>query len=143
MELQEGGGCTAGSPGDFPGGRRVYDAEQQADHQVAPEQPGELLGHFRRAAAEQSVGPDVSDEAWAEAASSRINAHAVAHLSKLWATFRTRTVQYEVTDTIEKLGGRKPKTFAEFVAEEKLFDPMRPWRGRLQGLQPPGAVQCR
>jgi hypothetical protein len=28
--------------------------------------------------------------------------------------------QYEVTDTIEKLGGRKPKTFAEFVATEKL-----------------------
>ena len=32
-------------------------------------------------------------------------------------------MQYEVTDTIEKLGGRKPKTFAEFVAEEKLTFP--------------------
>jgi uncharacterized protein YbjT (DUF2867 family) len=63
---------------------------------------------------------DVSDEFWAEAAGSRINAHAVAHLSKLWATFRTRPAEYEVTDTIEKMGGRKPKTFAEFVAEEKL-----------------------
>jgi uncharacterized protein YbjT (DUF2867 family) len=66
---------------------------------------------------------DVPDEAWAQAASSRVNAHALAHLSKLWATFRTRPARYEVTDTIEKLGGRKPKTFAEFVAEEKLTFP--------------------
>jgi hypothetical protein len=41
----------------------------------------------------------------------------VAHLSKLWATLRTRPQDVQVTDTIEKLGGRKPKTFAEFVAE--------------------------
>jgi uncharacterized protein YbjT (DUF2867 family) len=68
---------------------------------------------------------DVSDESWAEMAGGRINAHAVAHLSKLWATLRTRPVEveYEVTDTIEKLGGRKPKRFAEFVAEEKLSFP--------------------
>jgi hypothetical protein len=157
-------------------GRRVDDAEQQADHQVAPEQSGELLGHVRRTAAEQSAGlglghdrrqggaaglvpegmqragnsysvigqvltvrevvaalarglgrevayQDVDDEVWAEAASSRINTHAVAHLSKLWAAFRTRPRQFEVTDTIERLGGRKPKTFAEFVAEEKLTFP--------------------
>ena len=60
---------------------------------------------------------DVTDESWAEAAGGRINAHAVAHLSKLWATLRTRPLDVEVTDTIEKLGGRRPKTFAEFVAE--------------------------
>jgi hypothetical protein len=66
---------------------------------------------------------DVSDEIWAKAASSRINAHAVAHLSKLWSTFRARPGHYEVTDTIEKLGGRKPKTLAQFVAEEKLTFP--------------------
>jgi uncharacterized protein YbjT (DUF2867 family) len=62
---------------------------------------------------------DVPDEVWAEAASTRLNAHALAHLSKLWATFRSRPAKYEVTDTIEKLGGYAPKTFAEFVAEEK------------------------
>lgn len=63
---------------------------------------------------------DVSDELWADAAGSRLNAHALAHLSKLWANFRARPAEFEVTDTIEKLGGRQPKTFAEFVAEENL-----------------------
>ena len=50
------------------------------------------------------------------------NAHAVAHLSKLWANFRAPRAgdtNFKVTDTIEKLGGRRPKTFAEFVAEER------------------------
>jgi uncharacterized protein YbjT (DUF2867 family) len=61
---------------------------------------------------------NVTDESWAEAAGSRINAHAVAHLSKLWAALRTQPQDVEVTDTIEKLGGRQPKTFAEFVATE-------------------------
>jgi uncharacterized protein YbjT (DUF2867 family) len=60
---------------------------------------------------------NVTDEAWAEAAGKRINAHAVAHLSKLWAALRSGPQDVEVTDTIEKLGGRRPKTFAEFVAE--------------------------
>ncbi|TWF76154.1 uncharacterized protein YbjT (DUF2867 family) [Pseudonocardia hierapolitana] len=60
---------------------------------------------------------NVTDEAWAEAAGSRINAHAVAHLSKLWAALRSGPQDVEVTDTIEKLSGRRPKTFAEFVAE--------------------------
>ena len=64
--------------------------------------------------------PARADQAWAEAASSRINAHAVAHLTKLWATFRTRPAQYDVTGTIEQFGGRKPKTLAEFAAEERL-----------------------
>lgn len=64
---------------------------------------------------------EVSDEFWAEAVGSRINAHAVAHLSKLWASLRDRqgVETYEVTPTIEQLGGREPKTFAEFVAEER------------------------
>jgi uncharacterized protein YbjT (DUF2867 family) len=70
---------------------------------------------------------DVPDPVWAQAAGTRLNAHAVAHLSKLWANFRTRrggTDDFAVTDTIEKLGGRKPKTFDEFVVEEKLSFPV-------------------
>lgn len=69
---------------------------------------------------------DITDESWAEAAGSRINAHAVAHLSKLWAALRTQPQGVEVTDTIEKLGGRRPKTFAEFVAEERAAQPSGP-----------------
>jgi uncharacterized protein YbjT (DUF2867 family) len=60
---------------------------------------------------------NVTDESWAQATGGRINAHAVAHLSKLWAALRTQPQDIEVTDTIEKVGGRRPKTFAEFVAE--------------------------
>jgi uncharacterized protein YbjT (DUF2867 family) len=60
---------------------------------------------------------NVSDETWAESAGGRINSHAVAHLSRLWAALRSGPQDVEVTDTIEKLGGRRPKTFAEFVAE--------------------------
>jgi uncharacterized protein YbjT (DUF2867 family) len=65
---------------------------------------------------------DVPDAAWAEAAATRLNPHAVAHLSKLWANFREpgpRLVEFAVTDTIQALGGRAPKTFDEFVVEEK------------------------
>lgn len=69
---------------------------------------------------------EVSDAFWAEAAAGRVNAHAVAHLSKLWATLRTRPPEYadfNGPETIERLGGRPPRTFAEFVAEEKLTFP--------------------
>ena len=65
---------------------------------------------------------DVPDAAWAEAARTRLNPHAVAHLSKLWANFREpgpRPVEFAVTDTIQGLGGRAPKRFDEFVAEQK------------------------
>jgi uncharacterized protein YbjT (DUF2867 family) len=64
----------------------------------------------------------VPDEVWAQAAGARLNAHAVAHLSKLWAAFRDRRpadAEFAVTDTIAELGGRPPKTFGEFVAEQR------------------------
>jgi uncharacterized protein YbjT (DUF2867 family) len=65
---------------------------------------------------------DVPDAAWAEAAGTRMNSHAVAHLSKLWANFREpgpgRT-EFAVTDTIQDVGGRAPKTFDQFVIEQR------------------------
>src|SRR5712691_11689213 len=54
MKLQEGGCGVAGTSRDFAGVRSLGDAEQQADHRVAPEQPGELLGKFGRTARKQS-----------------------------------------------------------------------------------------
>src|SRR6266853_2899654 len=54
MKLQEGGCGVAGTSRDFAGVRSLGDAEQQVDHQMAPEQPGELLGKFGRTACEQS-----------------------------------------------------------------------------------------
>jgi len=54
MKLQEGGSGIAGTLSDFAGVRSIGDAEQQADLQIAPEQPGELLGKFGRTSCEQS-----------------------------------------------------------------------------------------
>jgi uncharacterized protein YbjT (DUF2867 family) len=63
---------------------------------------------------------EISDEQWRGGALARgVNQHAVEHLSQLWRSIRTAPVQFEVTDTIETLGGRAPKTFEEFVREEK------------------------
>src|SRR4029077_9469423 len=53
MKLQEGGCGGAGTSRDFAGVRSLGDAEQQADHQLAPEQPGELLGKFDRTTREE------------------------------------------------------------------------------------------
>ena len=50
MKLQEGSCCVVGTSSDFAGVRSLGDAEQQADHQIAPEQPGELLDKLGRAA---------------------------------------------------------------------------------------------
>lgn len=76
---------------------------------------------------------EISDEEWRRDALARgINQHAVEHLSHLWRALRTAgrsldTSRFEVTDTIEKLGGAKPKSFEEFVREEQdaLVDPLR------------------
>jgi uncharacterized protein YbjT (DUF2867 family) len=77
----------------------------------------EIVATLARGLGREITYQHLSDEVWANAAASRINAHAIAHLSKLWATLRSQPVDVEVTGTIEELGGRKPKTFAEFVSE--------------------------
>src|SRR5438445_994889 len=53
MKLQEGGCGLAGTSRDFAGVWSLGDAEQQADHQIAPQQPGELLSKFGRTPCEQ------------------------------------------------------------------------------------------
>jgi hypothetical protein len=63
---------------------------------------------------------EVPDKAWADAALCRgYNQHAVEHLSKLWQALRTGSSTYEVPDTILKLAGKSPKTFEEFLQEQK------------------------
>jgi hypothetical protein len=54
MKSQEGGRGVASTSCDFAGVRLLGDAEQQADHQIAPEQPRELLGKFGGTPREQS-----------------------------------------------------------------------------------------
>src|SRR5882762_11816377 len=76
MKLQEGGCGVAGTFSDFAGVRSLGDAEKQADHQIAPEQPGELLGKFGRTACEQSgrlgLGYDFTQGGAAYLASDRV-----------------------------------------------------------------------
>jgi uncharacterized protein YbjT (DUF2867 family) len=63
---------------------------------------------------------EISDEQWRTGALARgVNQHAVEHLSQLWRSIRTAPAQFEVTNTIETMGGREPKTFEQFVSEEK------------------------
>src|ERR1700745_1072869 len=54
MKLQEGGRGVAGTSPDFAGVRPLGDTEQQADQQIAPEQPGKLPGKLGRTTREQS-----------------------------------------------------------------------------------------
>ncbi len=69
---------------------------------------------------------EITDEEWRQETLSRgTNPHAVEHLSQLWRFFRTAglrppAVEFQVTDTIENLGGAKPKTFETFVREEQV-----------------------
>src|SRR5439155_9273762 len=54
IELQESSRRVAGASRDLAGIRPIGDAKQQADHQVSPEQPGELFGHFSGGPAKES-----------------------------------------------------------------------------------------
>ena len=66
---------------------------------------------------------DMDPRQWRSEAQARgLNAHALEHLSSLWKALRAaglnpETARFAVTDTIEKLGGAKPKTFEAFARE--------------------------
>jgi uncharacterized protein YbjT (DUF2867 family) len=69
---------------------------------------------------------EISDEAWRREAQSRgYNEHAIAHLSALWKALRSAAIdpsdpRYAVSDTIETIGGAKPKTFEAFLRASEL-----------------------
>jgi uncharacterized protein YbjT (DUF2867 family) len=66
---------------------------------------------------------EITDDEWRRDALGRgYNAHALEHLSSLWKALRAagldpERARFAVTDTIERLGGAKPKTFEQFVRE--------------------------
>jgi uncharacterized protein YbjT (DUF2867 family) len=79
----------------------------------------DLVAIFERVLGRKVRYQEVPDKAWADAALARgYNPHAIEHLSKLWQSIRTQTRRFEVTDTILKLGGARPKAFEEFVREQ-------------------------
>jgi uncharacterized protein YbjT (DUF2867 family) len=89
----------------------------------------DIVGTFERVLGRTVRYQEVPDKAWADVALARgFNEHAVEHLSKLWQSIRTSSMQYQATDTIEKLGGQRPKTFEEFVREQQAAFKAQPAR---------------
>ena len=86
---------------------------------------GDIITIFGRVLERDLRYEEITDEEWRREAFARgSNPHAVEHLSQLWRFFRTAgqrppAVEFQVTDTIENLGGAKPKTFETFVREER------------------------
>ena len=83
----------------------------------------EIIATFGRVLGREVRYEEISDEEWRSGALGRgVSHHAVEHLSNLWRTFRgfaQRPQKLDVTDTIQKLGRAKPKTFEAFVREEQ------------------------
>jgi uncharacterized protein YbjT (DUF2867 family) len=85
----------------------------------------DIIATFGRVLARDVRYEEISDEEWRRDALARgVNQHAVEHLSQLWRSIRNaglgpEAARFEVTDTIERLGGAQPKTFEEFVREEQ------------------------
>jgi uncharacterized protein YbjT (DUF2867 family) len=83
----------------------------------------EIIATFGKVLARNVHYQEISDEEWRrEAASRNYNPHAIEHLSSLWRAIRGVAIDpkdpnYAVTDTIEKIGGARPKTFETFVRE--------------------------
>jgi uncharacterized protein YbjT (DUF2867 family) len=83
----------------------------------------EIIATFGRVLARNVRYEEISDDEWRREALARgLNAHALEHLSALWKALRAagldpERARFATTDTIEKLGGAKAKTFAEFVRE--------------------------
>src|SRR3954449_4970826 len=85
----------------------------------------EIVGAFARVFDRNVSYEAITDEQWrTEALARGWNTHAVEHLSSLWKSLRSASLSAEagrfaVTDTIEKIGGAKPKTFEQFVREQQ------------------------
>jgi uncharacterized protein YbjT (DUF2867 family) len=85
----------------------------------------EIVGTFARVLNKDIHYEEITDEQWrSEVLARGWNAHAVEHLSSLWkslqaASLSAEAARFAVTDTIEKIGGAKPKTFEQFVREQQ------------------------
>jgi uncharacterized protein YbjT (DUF2867 family) len=85
----------------------------------------EIIATFGRVLGQNVRYEEISDEEWRREALARgINAHAVEHLSNLWRALRAAAIdpsdpRFAVTETIEKIGGERPKSFETFVRERE------------------------
>src|ERR1700722_13149169 len=94
MKFQEGGRGVAGTYGDIARVWSIGDAEQQADHQIAPEQPGELLGKFGRTPREQSGRLGLGDD-FTQSGAACLASYRVERTRHFWG--------------LDRLGDRQPK----------------------------------
>lgn len=85
----------------------------------------EIVGTFARVLNRDTRYEEITDDQWrSEVLARGWNAHAVEHLSSLWKALRAASLSAEagrfaVTDTIEEIGGAKPKSFEQFVREHQ------------------------
>jgi uncharacterized protein YbjT (DUF2867 family) len=83
----------------------------------------DIVATFSRVLGREVRYQEIPDQRWSDGALQRgYNQHAVDHLSSLWRSIRTTPPDLAGrvrTDTIETLGGSKPKTFEQFVREQK------------------------
>ena len=85
----------------------------------------EILAEFSRVLNRDVRYEAISNDEWRNNALARgINAHAVEHLSHLWRAIRLANTEpqasrFTITDTIEVMGGAKPKTLNEFLRKER------------------------
>jgi len=83
----------------------------------------EIIATFARVLGKNVRYEEISDEEWRRDALARgYNAHAIEHLSSLWRAIRgaaidPNDIRYAVSDTIEQIGGARPKTLEAFVRE--------------------------
>jgi uncharacterized protein YbjT (DUF2867 family) len=83
----------------------------------------DIIATFGRVLGRNVRYEEIPDDEWRRDALARgYNPHAVEHLSQLWRAIRSaglspEAARFGVTDTIEKLGGAKPKSLEAFVRE--------------------------
>jgi uncharacterized protein YbjT (DUF2867 family) len=83
----------------------------------------EIVATFARVMGRNVHYEEITDEQWRRDVAARgFNPHAIEHLSSLWRAIRGAAIdpndpRYAVTETIEKIGGAKPKRFEAFVRE--------------------------
>lgn len=80
---------------------------------------GQIVETFSSASGGEVTYVDVPPDDWpAQALAAGLDPHAITHLSKLWEIFRILDPSYnlfQVTESIQQLGGQAPQTLREFA----------------------------
>ena len=94
MKLQKRHCSIARAGLDCAWARSIGDAEQEIDHQIAPQQPGELLGEICWAASDQSGGARLAHDLPQRGATC-LTPYRIERPRHLWRLYRLRDRQPE------------------------------------------------